>query len=301
MGMYTLTDGIIRVVVALAAWLIISPMLGRGGRGGTSRVWLTRGIFIAGITMVLLPAVLPTIWGAVGLRRDLAYSILGRADAPGFALILFGLLRGIQQMRTSRDQLVEQNKELREQASTDFLTGLLNRREADQLLEYGSSRARHSDYPVGFIMIDLDHFKRINDTYGHPAGDAVLAHLGGILKNHLRSSDIVARYGGEEFLVVVAEPRREAILALAEVLRSLIERNPTEVNGHRLKVTASFGVAVSHVSTERAAREAVGKADAALYAAKGKGRNCVVTWEEASANGTAPALRLADHREVKSA
>lgn len=274
----TMIDVAIRIVVAGAATMLTMPLLVR-----CRHRMLMRATVLGGVGLVLASVLIPFLRDWLNLPYDGWLGVAARLDAPGFAIILLGTLRGLRDMGRSRDELVRQNEHLREQASTDFLTGLLNRREAESLLEYGAVRARQSGFAVGFMMVDLDHFKQVNDVHGHQAGDAVLAQVGRLLKSHLRSSDIVARYGGEEFLIVVAEPSQESIVTLAEELRSLIERRPAEFEGKKISITASFGVAVSHVSTERAAREAISRADAALYAAKHQGRNRVVQWDELSA------------------
>ena len=212
-------------------------------------------------------------------------TLLSQLDAPGFALILFGVLLSFRTMARKSNELRNQNAILKREASTDALTGLLNRRQAGFLLDYGAARARRSSEPLGFIMIDLDHFKNVNDTLGHQAGDAVLVHVAQLLKSRMRGSDILARYGGEEFLVVVADPNPEGIVTLANDLRRLIEEHPAEHGGHPVSVTASFGVAISLVDTEEATQECIGRADAALYAAKARGRNQVVSWEQCLRQG----------------
>jgi diguanylate cyclase (GGDEF)-like protein len=117
--------------------------------------------------------------------------------------------------------------------------------------------------------------------------------VGKIIKNRLRSSDIVARYGGEEFLVVILDPNPATIMTLADNLRLLIEQRPVRHDNVEIPVCASFGVVISHVDSEDGVREAISKADKALYAAKSQGRNCVVNWDQISPRPQEAAASLA--------
>jgi len=277
-----------RLVVILAAAIAVAPLVRRSGKP-----WVTFAVISCGIVLVLVPTVLQLFEASYPWTLGASFAILARLDAPGFALILFGVVLGVRALSRTGEQLRQQNQVLQREASTDFLTGLLNRRQAYLLLDYGAARARRSGDPLGFIMVDLDHFKQVNDLHGHQAGDAVLAHVGKLLKSYMRASDIVARYGGEEFLVVVPNPTHDGIAALAEDLRALIEQNPTEVGSLVIPLTASFGVATSLVNTEDAVKDSIGKADAALYAAKTLGRNQVVSWEQAFRDTDESAKKLA--------
>jgi diguanylate cyclase (GGDEF)-like protein len=204
-------------------------------------------------------------------------------QAIGYVAVLGGILLWVSDMRMTRDELRRSNLALQQVAATDFLTGLLSRRQASFLLDFEAARARRSGHPLGFIMIDLDHFKAVNDTYGHAAGDAVLVHVGGLLKSRLRASDIVSRYGGEEFLVLIPDATYESTVDLANNLRQMIEQSPAKHCGKEIQVRASFGVSVSHIDRGDSAQDAIARADAALYAAKAMGRNRVVGWEEIAA------------------
>jgi two-component system, cell cycle response regulator len=161
-----------------------------------------------------------------------------------------------------------------EMAVTDPLTGLRNRRYVVRHLEgllRGDSAA--------VLLVDVDRFKRINDTHGHAAGDAALRAVAERLKAHLRAADVVARYGGEEFLVVLAGAVPDYALAAAERLRQVLAQDPVAVEGALLSVTASIGVAVAPQGTSSQAATAA--ADAALYRAKAAGRNRVELAEAA--------------------
>jgi len=159
---------------------------------------------------------------------------------------------------------------LSQKAQIDALTGLWNRRHFDNRLQAEQSLAKRSSRPLAIIMIDLDHFKSINDRFGHPMGDEVLRRVGLYLVEALRQEDVVCRYGGEEFSVI-APNGANAAAELAERLRQGIEALHITCNGQPLKVTASFGVAWSEEPDE----SLLSQADAALYRAKQGGRNRV--------------------------
>ena len=163
--------------------------------------------------------------------------------------------------------LLEERAELREKATTDALTAAWNRATILEILESEQKRAKVGRGALAVIMADLDHFKRINDTMGHPAGDVVLRECAARMKAAVRPSDAVGRYGGEEFLVVLPGSTVEAATRTAERIRQSIEAAPTS-NG--AKVTLSLGVAAGK-------GDLVTAADAALYRAKGAGRNQVAT------------------------
>ena len=157
-------------------------------------------------------------------------------------------------------------------AATDHLTGLLNRREGYQRIEAEHARASRTGKPLCAIMLDIDHFKRINDTHGHLAGDEVLKWLAGMLKKTLRTSDILCRYGGEEFLIVVPETDLDTAQQLAERLRAGIEQSEIPIGGPtRLRFTISLGVA--DLQVDESYEHLIFRADQALYSSKNTGRN----------------------------
>jgi diguanylate cyclase (GGDEF)-like protein len=165
---------------------------------------------------------------------------------------------------------------LREQSIRDPLTGLFNRRYLEETLEREFNRALRLQRPVGVIMLDLDHFKRFNDTHGHEAGDVLLRKLGSFLKQHLRGGDIACRYGGEEFALVLPEVSLENVRLRAEELREGIKHLNVEYNDKILPtVSMSLGIAMfpEHGSTNQRVLNA---ADGALYEAKRKGRDRIV-------------------------
>ena len=186
---------------------------------------------------------------------------------------LTGVIEAIRDITTTKQlelELKQSNELLSNQARIDFLTGIYNRRMFDTLLTAEIARAERYDAPLSLIMLDLDHFKQINDGLGHSRGDLVLQKIAELISGRLRSHDIFSRWGGEEFVVLT--PKNDSFQAalLAEILRELIEQYDFYSG---LKVTVSFGV-TSYCSGESAA-SFIERADAALYKAKQLGRNRV--------------------------
>lgn len=176
----------------------------------------------------------------------------------------------ITQRKLAEDRVEEQNRELARLATTDKLTGLANRAKLDEVLDGEIYRADRYGSAFAAIMIDIDHFKRINDDFGHLLGDAVLSGVASILHTTIRESDVAGRWGGEEFLVVLPECGLEGACKMAEKLRGEIAstRFPVEV-----PITCSCGVAAFRAG--QSATELTACADAALYRAKRGGRNRV--------------------------
>jgi diguanylate cyclase (GGDEF)-like protein len=168
---------------------------------------------------------------------------------------------------------------LHENSVRDSLTGCFNRHHALDVIRGELGRARRSHLPLSLIMLDLDHFKEINDRYGHLCGDAVLAAVGRQMNGALRRSDLKCRYGGEEFLIVLPDTMLSGAQHVAEMLRRDFEEHPVRWNLDNIRVTASFGVtAISPGETDPTAL--IARADAALYRAKQQGRNCVCVADE---------------------
>lgn len=157
----------------------------------------------------------------------------------------------------------------------DPLTGLYNRRYMEIMLNHELQRAERAGYPVSLIMMDIDHFKKLNDTYGHPAGDEVLRQLATLMKSQVRKADIACRYGGEEFLIILPETSLEIAAERAETLRQAFGDLTIEHDGQIMKGKLSLGVA-AFPEHARAPQQLVQVADSALYAAKTGGRNRVV-------------------------
>jgi two-component system cell cycle response regulator len=179
---------------------------------------------------------------------------------------------------------------LEEQATTDGLTGLLNHRTFQERLQVMLGRADRHNFRVAVLLTDIDHFKKVNDTYGHPTGDAVLRRVAGILKASARKIDIVARYGGEEFALVLEGTDRAGARQLAERIREEVALQTFESGQGVFTATLSLGVAV-YPDDGRAKQDVIACADKALYAAKHGGRNRTVCHGETSRE--APSLRAA--------
>lgn len=165
---------------------------------------------------------------------------------------------------------------LKHQSLHDSLTGLFNRRHMEESLERELLRAARNQTPVAVLMLDIDHFKRFNDVYGHEAGDALLRELGALLRTQVRGGDIACRYGGEEFLLIMAETGLQIAYERAESIRRLVTDLRVSYHGETLrKITVSIGVAQFPAQGESGVA-IVGAADEALYRAKREGRDRVV-------------------------
>jgi two-component system, cell cycle response regulator len=214
---------------------------------------------------------------AVPLRardRNLgALVLLGpRGAFTASAARVLGILANQAAATLSVIQLKERHRGL---AEHDALTGLFNRRAFDDHLARAIAREDRQGGHFALLLFDLDHFKKLNDTFGHPAGDAALAATGRLLDRMLRKGDVPARYGGEEFAAILPGSDEAGAMKMAERLRLALERERPVFEGARLSVTASFGAAV----WPQDGREGPGllaAADRALYAAKQEGRNRAV-------------------------
>ena len=165
----------------------------------------------------------------------------------------------------------------RERASRDGLTGLYNRREFDRLLQAAVAREERQDGRFALLLLDIDHFKKLNDTWGHPSGDAALRNTARVLEKHLRKGDQAARYGGEEFVAILPGADEKGARLLAERVRKAVHDAQVELAaGERVSVTVSLGVGV-WPQDGREPEELLAAADRALYAAKQAGRDRVVS------------------------
>lgn len=182
--------------------------------------------------------------------------------------------RVYQQMLERNRQLIEERRRLEEAARNDALTGVLNRGAIMQEVERAFAEGARAGCSVGIIMVDIDHFKDINDSLGHAAGDQALKAVTARIAGAVREADRLGRYGGEEFLVVIADASRLLIEATAERLRRTITDAPFALAGKPEAITASFGVSIGEAASH-SANEVIAAADRALYAAKNAGRNRV--------------------------
>ncbi|MFA6921069.1 MAG: GGDEF domain-containing protein, partial [Gallionella sp.] len=166
------------------------------------------------------------------------------------------------------------DREIMQLAMTDSLTQVPNRRalmeRAEQVL------ARRSGAPLALLMIDVDHFKQINDSHGHPTGDDVLSNVAGMLAERLRVQDVLGRYGGEEFCAVAPDTDMAGALQLAESLRESIAARSFDTEKGKLSVMVSIGISICPENVTRELKDMLAEADSALYTAKQTGRNRVV-------------------------
>jgi diguanylate cyclase (GGDEF)-like protein len=265
-----------------------SAVLGSGQRvsvdGKTIRIDKTsyRGQFrpIPNASQARLLGLRPTaeiVAAAEPYQQRVLFAALG-----SFALlVLVGLLFGGPIVRTLGDF-----RRIASQAATDSLTGLANRWTFDEELALEWRRAERVGDPLALVLVDIDDFKAINDTYGHQVGDEVLRGVGRVLSANVRQVDLAARYGGEEFAIIVPETDLEGAVQLAERLRVALEQERINVpDGSHIAVTASFGAAVKGGLPR--AEQLVAAADATLYEAKRSGKNRVAPAPEEVASGEA--------------
>lgn len=170
-------------------------------------------------------------------------------------------------------QVEDKNRQLEQLALTDPLTGLPNRRAIDLWASRQLSAAARHNFPLWVVMADLDHFKRVNDTFGHDAGDVVLKKFSEVLKGNTRQSNMCGRLGGEEFLLILTHVDKNQLGIAIERIRKNFEEQEFSFAGKRAYVTASFGAAGFRGSPPPEFNTLLSRADAALYAAKSKGRN----------------------------
>ncbi len=180
-------------------------------------------------------------------------------------------------MNSMLDSLEAGNEKLRELSNTDELTGLCNRRKFYSLAEEEMKRSARSRDAFTIVLVDLDHFKTINDTYGHAAGDAVLKSFAAILRANTRKTDVTARFGGEEFIILLPETDQNGAMAVIEKIRGVCEADTVIFHGRHIRYTASFGAHVRNPDEAKkdgpSLESVVKKADEALYQSKNNGRN----------------------------
>jgi len=176
-------------------------------------------------------------------------------------------------------QMIELQERLLLLANTDELTGLANRRHFFEVLEREILQAKIRGGSVAVMMFDIDHFKNLNDTFGHLTGDKVMQQLGKILNENIYPLDIAARYGGEEFIVLMPGMPVEVATQRADKLRQIIDKYHWEVAGQPVSITCSIGITVFDGTDTADSYDLIRRADDALYAAKHRGRNCVVSYD----------------------
>lgn len=243
------------------------------------------GLFILGhlVRLVLVagePAGASLFTGHPGIS---AFSLLFSAVFS----VLWGGIVVVIEVSGQFNRLEQKNDHLRKLALTDELTGLANRHRLEAVMESEMERSQRYGQPLSLILFDLDHFKEINDAWGHPVGDQVLRQAADLVGGLIRSPDSLYRWGGEEFMLLSPQTAREGAIGLAEKLRQVLEAQVFPGAG---RITASFGVASWQAPDTR--DQWLAKVDLALYRAKDGGRNRVVAWEESEA-------LPGDHRRVE--
>jgi diguanylate cyclase (GGDEF)-like protein len=168
-------------------------------------------------------------------------------------------------------------RQLYESSTRDALTGLSNRRHFDERMRAELAYSLRHDTDLSVLLIDIDHFKKVNDAFGHAAGDAVIRHVAQVGVRQLRGEDLLARYGGEEFIVLLRGTSAANAAHAAERIRKAIAASSVQYGLHAIRITVSVGCASLHECSERTSAALVGLADERLYAAKHAGRNCVVS------------------------
>lgn len=191
------------------------------------------------------------------------------------------LIHTNRQLIKQSEELQRINEEFRKQSVTDSLTGLHNRRRFEDLMQTELDMSlRHGDIS-SLLVIDIDHFKKVNDKYGHPAGDAVLRQVANMLKSNLRKTDILCRVGGEEFVALCKRADKEAAESIAEKMRRNIENKPIAFGDSMISVTISIGVStINERNTDQDPDFLYREADAAVYHSKETGRNRVSHYED---------------------
>jgi len=210
--------------------------------------------------------------GAISANLDITERKLAekRIDEQMTTINLFA-----KQLQRQKTQLLRANRRLAQLALTDGMTGLLNHRGFQEELERAFERNQRLRLPLSLILVDIDHFKSFNDTFGHQAGDTLIARFGQVLRKTTRKHESTARHGGEEFAIILDGSDVEQAINAAERIRAAIEYTKWPSR----QVTASFGVAT--VTQEFLSREElIRQADMALYASKNRGRNCVTHFKE---------------------
>ncbi|WP_337172728.1 diguanylate cyclase [Gemmatimonas aurantiaca] len=244
---------------------------------GVRQVWGIEGIEVSIRSVIALPFSIDRgQYGVFLVRRTREQERFGPADLEFAQAVITAAVAVIQRAQMVESTMAD-NARLEQLAQTDPLTQLLNRRALTERITAEMERALRYDSTLALLMIDLDHFKKVNDTYGHLVGDDVLRDVGQLLNQTIRGSDITARYGGEEFLVLLPETDDGGAVAFAERIRAAVEEHPfaRDSMNEPLRLTASVGVAVFPAARIENVEDLFARADAALYRAKAEGRNRV--------------------------
>jgi diguanylate cyclase (GGDEF)-like protein len=265
--------------LALAStFLLQGPALVHLGRTeGLTGVLVLGGVYIISVIVLIVRIAYLALYGTLPNLDFTSESLSQPAQINQIAAFTYGTalvtLRayGYILLATARVQL-----RLKQTATVDDLTGLPNRRAFEEEMRRIAPRVRRDGISFGLAVMDIDHFKRINDTYGHAAGDAMLRHFAVAVRKVLRDTDFFARTGGEEFVLVVTDTSVAALRQAAERIRHALEEAPLALPSGTVSATISAGVAVS-LAEEVDYQPVYSRADMALYRAKANGRNCIET------------------------
>ncbi|MGL1902579.1 MAG: GGDEF domain-containing protein [Fibrobacterales bacterium] len=197
--------------------------------------------------------------------------------ANGIIVGLLTLKNMVEYSRLTIDMLDEENRILKNEANLDPLTGLLNKKAIQQFLDKEYARVQGDGSRSSLLFLDIDHFKNINDTHSHLAGDVLLKELAELLKGFCRETDQIGRFGGEEFVIIARNQKKHHSLTFAQRLREVIEDHVFSFKEGEIPLTVSLGVTGLYAG--RPVTKSLERADAAMYFAKQNGRNCVGYWE----------------------
>ena len=239
------------------------------------------GLFRLMISTLLSFASVILIWHLVISSIDLTTGqVTAQLIATAFIIIYFGTFAAMGFHLTR--QMIRLNKTVKSLSQTDPLTQCYNRLYLDKHLSRELQRSTRLNYPLSIIFADIDHFKKINDEYGHAVGDLILKGFINVVNRAIRNDlDWVARYGGEEFIVVLPNSNSENSVKVAQRIQSKLAKTPIQVESTSLNITCSFGIASKSSETENY-NEIINQADKALYLAKDSGRNCIKTAEHST-------------------
>ena len=253
-------------------------------------------LVLAGIASAVSAALLSGSLHAIDdSSRGAALLAVRLSQASAFVLIIaviagFGwLFPAIRRESNERGRLAKESQSFMHAALTDPLTGLQNRRYFDDALAEYMREFSSIGRPIGVVILDLDHFKTINDTYGHDNGDVVLRSVALSLRQHTRHHDVLARIGGEEFAIVFPNTDERALAALAERIRKAIQELPMVLEGKHVPITTSIGAVLW--DGEESGQDLLKRADRLLYEAKANGRNRVITGKDIPSRHAAGAPR----------
>ena len=243
---------------------------------------LIKAIFITTLVSIIFSNILVYIFETLYSPPLASSDIIGTTLISGLASLLASSIIFYQNFLVSKTKadmenvnrrLLNAQKKLRKQANTDSLTGLFNRRSYFLSMKKEISRYERQQRPFSLLLMDIDHFKKVNDSFGHSRGDVVLQKLAKILQETAREQDIVARTGGEEFSILLPEAKKEEAKVMAERIRETVSKS--EMGSQEIEIQITISIGVAEILPGEDVDAIYNRADLALYRAKAKGRNCV--------------------------